>query len=298
MSNQTQLQAIGNFSLEDLKTMKETLAVGTSDAQFNLFIRTSVASGLNPFLNHIYAIVYNGKMSIQISVEGIMFLAKRVEGYEGIDTQLVHENDEFEASIDREGKWVIDKHIIRFPRGKVIACYSIAYRAGFKPFTVFMEVDEVQHHLSGTNAGNWKKYFNDFFKKTCTKRSAKGQFGIEIAEDDAPIESAGGAAIHQYEPQRKDITTEASHSDAPKKQPEPEQPKQDPIEQAREAMKAKFNQLGIVSKDDRANFLRENQVKFKDAANPTIAELQGVLKLLDLKIAEKEAEDEMPLDTE
>jgi len=86
----TQLQAIGGFSSEDLQTMKHTLAVGANDQQFNLFIRTAAASGLNPFLNHIYCIVYGGKMSIQVSVEGIVYLAKRVEGYQGIDTQLVH----------------------------------------------------------------------------------------------------------------------------------------------------------------------------------------------------------------
>src|SRR5690348_6382967 len=103
----TQLQAIGNFSADEIQVMQQTLAVGTTPAQFNLFVRTAAASGLNPFLNHIYCIVYGGKMSIQVSVEGIVFLAKRVEGYQGIDTQLVHENDEFSASIDKDGKWVI-----------------------------------------------------------------------------------------------------------------------------------------------------------------------------------------------
>ncbi|GIO09710.1 hypothetical protein J31TS6_57380 [Brevibacillus reuszeri] len=284
----TQLQTIGGFSPDEIQVMQQTLAVGTTPAQFNLFVRTAAASGLNPFLNHIYCIVYSGKMSIQVSVEGIVFLAKRVEGYQGIDTQLVHENDEFEAYMDKDGKWVIGEHRIKFPRGKVIAGYSVAYREGFKPFTVFMEVDEVQHNLTGNNAALWKKYFNDMFKKHMTKRSAKGQFGIEIAEDDTP---AVGSAdnIPVYEPgQRKDITAEVEQATNESKKDQQPIDGDDTakLKQAKADMKQKFQLLGITTPEEISQYIGQyGKLKGEKA---TLAEILGLLKIMDMHIAEKQ----------
>jgi recombination protein RecT len=294
-NQQTQLQAIGNFSPEDLQVMQQTLAAGTTPAQFNLFIRTAAASGLNPFLNHIYCIVYGGKMSIQVSVEGIVFLAKRVEGYQGIDTQLVHENDDFEACMEK-GEWVIGEHKIKFPRGKVIAGYSIAYREGFKPYTVFMDFEEVEHNLTGTNSALWKKYTNDMFKKHLTKRSAKGQFGIEISEDDAPASSADPVP---YEPMRRDITQEANQAAADQsKQQEPsaqpEHPSQDDeadkMKQARAKMSANFKALGITEKADKEKYMTD-RMKFA-GKTPTLGEITGLLKIMDMEIQQKQAADD------
>lgn len=281
-----QVMPIGNFSIEDVETIRHTLAKDATPDQFNLFIRTAAAAGLNPFLNHIYCIVYGGKMSIQVSVEGILYLAKRVEGYQGIDTQLVHENDEFKArrTKDDEGRdvWEIERHEISFPRGKVIACYSIAYREGFRPYTVFMEVDEVQHHLTGNNAANWKKYFNDFFKKTVTKRSAKGQYGIEITEDDTPIDGSQGVNIENYTPtERVDITAEAVVTNRENVNQEPSEDET----QVREKIKEAFKTLGIKGKQAQESYMLKHLNPKGD--KPTLQELTGLLKVMNLEIEEK-----------
>ena len=115
-------KVIGNFTKSELDTIKSTIATGTTNEQFALFVQTCVNSELNPFLNHIYCIVYGGKMSIQVSVEGVLHLARQKNGYKGIDVQTVHENDEFEADRSQEGEWIIRKHQVKFPRGKVIGC--------------------------------------------------------------------------------------------------------------------------------------------------------------------------------
>jgi recombination protein RecT len=212
MSKQTQLapvntqSIVSKFTPEELETLKATIARGTTNEQFALFVQTCQHSGLNPFLNHIHCIVYNGKegpvMSIQIAVEGILYLARQTEGYRGTDVQLVHENDEFK--FDAKTKEIT--HIIGFPRGKVLGGYAIAKREGFDDVIVVMEVNEVEHMLKGRNAHMWKEWFNDMFKKHIVKRAAKLQYGIEIAED----ELVSGSALDttpSYEPrQRIDIT--------------------------------------------------------------------------------------------
>jgi recombination protein RecT len=212
MSKQTQLApvntqaVVGNFTQAELDTLKATIARGTTNEQFALFVQTCVNSGLNPFLNHIHCIVYNGKegptMSIQIAVEGILYLARRTEGYKGIDCQLVHENDEFKFNAATKEI----KHEIGFPRGKVIGGYAIAKREGFDDAVVVMEVNEVEHMLKGRNAHMWKEWFNDMFKKHLIKRAAKLQYGIEIAEDE-PVSGSALDTTPSYEPrQRIDIT--------------------------------------------------------------------------------------------
>jgi len=290
-----QLQEVGNFSPAELEVMQQTLAVGTNAAQFGLFVRTAAAAGLNPFLNHIYCIVYGNKMSIQVSVEGILFLAKKVDGYEGIDTQLVHENDEFEAYIDKEGRWIIGEHKIKFPRGKVLGCYSIAYRKGFRPYTVFIEAAEVEHHLSGTNSANWKKYYNDFFKKTTTKRAAKGQFGIEISEDEADG-GTGAASIDSYE--RKDITNEAAPLNQQPAQKTPEkkeasrqrtaqaeegikplnEDQPDPLTEKKKQVVTNLKKLGYATKEERDKYI-DRKLEGKPLTDLNIDKLLGMIAL-------------------
>lgn len=299
MNKDMQLQAVGDFTPADLETMRHTLAKDATNEQFALFVRTAVASGLNPFLNHIYCIVYGGKLSIQISVEGIVYLAKRVEGYQGIDTQLVHESDVFKARRvrDEQGRdvWEIHEHEIVFPRGKVIGCYSIAYREGFRPVTEFMEVEEVLHHLSGNNAANWKKYFNDFFKKTVTKRSAKRQFGIEVSEDDPAGTDNMPAAYEQ--PARRDITEEADAAATaaattknPAGQPAADE-KADRLKKLKADVKERLVKLGKNSQEEVEAYMQEH-AKFKHPQSPAVNELVALLKIMDLHIEQQANEED------
>ncbi|MEF3312578.1 recombinase RecT [Paenibacillus sp. GYB004] len=290
MANNTQIVFSG-FEQQQVDTIRHTLAKDATPEQFNLFMSTAVAAGLNPMLNHIYCIVYGGKLSIQISVEGIMFLAKRVEGYAGIDVQLVYDGDEFRAKRIRgdDGKYFWDvEHEMGPQDGKVIGCYAFAYRDGFPAVYEYMKAAEVQHHLTGNNAGNWKKYFNDFFKKTVVKRAAKRQYGIEIAEDDAPVADSPPAP---YE--RRDITDEVNGS-TQNQTPPPEQPSQDveaaKMKDARQQMKMKFQQLGITDPDGMDAYINKN-AKFK-GVKPTLAEMTGLLKIMDMDLAAKQQADD------
>lgn len=300
MSKNMQIQTFNGFDPMQVETIRHTLAKDASLEQFNLFMSTAVAAGLNPMLNHIYCIVYGGKMSIQISVEGIMYLAKRVEGYAGIDVQLVYEGDKFKAKRvrDENGKyyWDVD-HEIEDAQGKVVSCYVFAYRDGFPPVFEHMKVEEVQHHLTGNNAANWKKYFNDFFKKTVVKRAAKRQYGIEISEDDAP--EVGQSAPDPYV--RKDITEEVNAATG--KPEEPKQPRTEvksppktgpqegpTSEQYWTQIGAKLEQLGCKTKSEKASYINEN---FKiQGSDPTPAEFERFIKELDMEIAERESGDD------
>ncbi|TYA10958.1 recombinase RecT [Paenibacillus faecis] len=300
MAGTNQLATIGNWSIEDIETMKQTLAAGTTDSQFQLFLRTAHASGLNPFLNHIYAIVYQGKMSLQIGIEGIAYLAKQHEGYRGYDAQIVCENDTFKAKKstvynektgEREDEWIIVDHEIGFPRGKIVGAYAIAYRDGFPPFTVLMDWSEVEHFLNSQIPNQktmWTKYTADMFKKHVAKRALKGQFGIDISEDDIP---GAGSILPESEPQRRDITAEVNAA-AQKEEPKHETPADDAdeLKKCREKMKENFSKLGITTPEGIEEYIA-NHGKIK-GEKPTLAEYKALLKVMDLHIAEKQAADD------
>jgi recombination protein RecT len=196
-------KVLGNFTQNEINVISKTIAKDATPEQFNLFINTAVASGLNPLLNHIYCIIYGGRMSIQVSVEGIAHLARSKKEFKGYDSQVVCENDEFEAGM-LENEWIIKKHNIKFPRGKVIGAYAIAKKEGFENVVILMDVEEVKGMSTGTNAKMWKSYFEDMLKKHVLKRALKQQFGIEINEDQPQIQQ------ESYTPgARKEITPDA-----------------------------------------------------------------------------------------
>ncbi|PFJ14747.1 hypothetical protein COD67_07045 [Bacillus cereus] len=284
-------KVIGNFTKLELDTIKNTIATGTTNEQFSLFVQTCVNSELNPFLNHIYCIVYGGKMSIQVSVEGVLHLARQKNGYKGIDVQTVHENDEFEADRSQEGEWIIRKHQVKFPRGKVIGCYAVAQRDGFKDVVVMMETDEVIHMKNGTNKHMWNNWFNDMFKKHAMKRAAKLQYGIEINEDEA-VSSSPIDSVPSYEPEKRvDIT--------PNKPNQIQVEDGETVDQEAELKKKQSEVMTKLSEYNMTNDdLQEIAVKhFKvPAAELNLQQLTGLVKSLGLehkkRVKEQEKEEQ------
>ncbi|OUM85670.1 MAG: hypothetical protein BAA01_09375 [Bacillus thermozeamaize] len=287
---------VGGFTQAELDTLKATIARGTTNEQFALFVQTCVNAGLNPFLNHVHCIVYQGKdgptMSIQVAVEGILYLARQCEGYKGIDVQLVHENDDFKVGRDEQGNIKIKQHEFGFPRGKVIGGYAIARREGFPDVVVVMEVDEVEHMLKGRNAHKWREWFNDMFKKHIVKRAAKLQFGIEIAEDEHVPSGVDVVPEYKLRPDAIDVTPQE-----PMKAPESVQQEDKPDEEAATKekltaeIKDKFKRLGITTAAGRKEFFEQNGISFKDPKDPTIAEMTGLIKVLDMHLAQQADDD-------
>lgn len=79
------------FSQTQLDLLKSTIAKGTTDDQFRLFVEVAQRSGLNPFAKQIYAVVRNTKegdkwvptMTVQTGVDGYRLIAQRTGEYAG-----------------------------------------------------------------------------------------------------------------------------------------------------------------------------------------------------------------------
>ncbi|MEJ9151046.1 recombinase RecT [Bacillus smithii] len=286
--------AFGEITPQDVITLRETIAKDCNESQFRLFMSISRAAGANPIMNEIYPTVRQGQLTVQFGIDFYVRKAKESEGYLGYDVQLVHENDEFKMHQERaeDGRYymVIDEHSFGFPRGKVIGGYAIAYREGYKPFTVVMEVEEVEHFKKsniGMQKTMWTNYFNDMFKKHMVRRALKAAFELNF-EDDTVVDG-GSDGIPEYQTQpRKDITPNSEIIDAPT-QPAPDPQKDDEaaqIKKVRAEINKKLKQLGIVGKEQTAAYIAQHAPSVGD--NPSLAELIGLSQLLDMHIEMQE----------
>jgi phage recombination protein Bet len=82
-------QAVAQFNDTQMRLIRETVAKGTNEAEFRLFIEVCQYHRLNPFARQIYAVVRDGfqgrQMSIQTSIDGYRLLAERSGKYAGQD---------------------------------------------------------------------------------------------------------------------------------------------------------------------------------------------------------------------
>jgi recombination protein RecT len=272
------------FSQKELEVVVNSIAKGATNEELALFIQICKQNNLNPFKNHIYFIKYGNQMSIQVSVEGIQYLAQQREDYKGVTVQLVHENDDFEIGVDPESQELkIEKHTIKIPRGKVAAAYAIAKREGYPDKVVVIEADEVEH-LRTKSGTQWKNYYNDMFKKHALKRALKLQFGIDV--DDAA--GAQEDNVDSYQPrERKDITPEDLE------QGEEVVDETEDIQKAWDEIDAKVKASSLTKKDV-TDLVKSNFNK--KPADLNLGQVTGLSKLVDMKIQEVKKEEAVEME--
>lgn len=71
------------WTKERLELLKATIAKGLNDNQFSLFVEVCKMRNLNPFAKQIYAVVRQGNMVIQTSIDGYRLIAERTGKYLG-----------------------------------------------------------------------------------------------------------------------------------------------------------------------------------------------------------------------
>lgn len=258
-----------------LEVIRNSIAPTASDQEFLLFAHKAASYGLDPFKNEIFFIKYGSQARIQFAAEAYLSKAREQEGFIPPDTQMVHENDEFKIAMNKETKQMeVIQHEIGFPRGKIIGAYSVAYREGYPPVTVIMDIEEVAHMFTGQNKDNWNKWTSDMFGKHVQQRALKKQYGLSfkdvtISQNDVPQPATQT---------RRDITPTQEQIEAPI-----EQTVLTRSEELLKEVKAKFKQLGITTKKAMQEYLDKNAPGI-DPTTATESELVGLIELLNMNI--------------
>ncbi|WP_342515433.1 RecT family recombinase [Sutcliffiella sp. FSL R7-0096] len=285
MSNKNQMaiytpEIMEAFKPEVISVMRNSFAPNATDPEFVLFAHKAASYGLDPFKNEIFFIKYGSTARIQFAAEAYLSKAREREGFQPPDTQMVHENDEFQISKNTETKELeVVKHEIGFPRGKIVGAYCIAYRDGFKPVTVISDISEVDHMFKGQNKDNWLKWTSDMYGKFVQQRALKKQYGIEFGDEEAPNPQD---SRDPYEPrQRVDITPETKGVDTGDQVIDPEEE----LAKVWTEIQKKTKERG-VSKTDLNKFVQE---KFeKKGKELTLQETVALNKLIDFHFPKQE----------
>ncbi|MED4545076.1 RecT family recombinase [Lysinibacillus sphaericus] len=258
-----------------LEVIRNSIAPTASDQEFLLFAHKAASYGLDPFKNEIFFIKYGSQARIQFAAEAYLSKAREQEGFIPPDTQMVHENDEFKIAMNKETKQMeVVQHEIGFPRGKIIGAYSVAYREGYPPVTVIMDIDEVSHMFTGQNKDNWNKWTSDMFGKHVQQRALKKQYGLSF-EDVTITQNDVPQPVTQ---QRRDITPNQEQLEPPV-----EQPALTRAEELREEINTKLKQIGIKTKKALKEYLDKNAPNI-DPETATEAEMIGLIELLNMNI--------------
>lgn len=283
------------FPIEVLEVIRTSLCPTATDPEFLLFAHKAASYRLDPFKNEIFFIKYGNQARIQFAAEAYLAKAREKEGFQPPDTQTVCANDTFKARKYKnekgEDEWEVIEHEVTFPRGAIVGAYSIAYRNGYRPVTVFVDKEHIGHVYTGQNKDNWNKWEPDMIGKHAEQRALKKQYGLEFGDEN--IEQPPLQNVDSYD--RKDVTPEPE-TIKPKQPDSSSATEPNQTDQLRAEMKQKYKKLGISGKENIAAHMNE-YCKMK-GDTPTDAELKAYLKILDMQIQEKQAaeqaEDSLP----
>lgn len=171
---------VQGYTAEQIETIKNTVAKGSSDSELQMFIYVANKYGLDPFLKEIY---YSEKMhTIITSRDGYLKAAQRDPSFDGIQSMAVCENDEF--SIDAENGTVM--HTFgKGSRGKVIGAWAICRHTGRRPVISYASYDEYKK-----NNDIWATYKSAMCCKVAEVFALKRQFGISglVTQEEIGVE--------------------------------------------------------------------------------------------------------------
>lgn len=169
----TALATTEQLGREQLELIKRTIAKGTTDDEFKLFIATSNRLGLSPLAKQIYAIKRGGQMTIQVSIDGFRAIAARTGELDGHDGPYWAGDD---------GEWV-DVWLSDKPPA---AAKLVVYRKGSsRPFT---GVATLRSYSQGM--GQWAKMSDVMLSKCAESLALRKAFPHELGGVYTPEEMA------------------------------------------------------------------------------------------------------------
>jgi recombination protein RecT len=296
------------FKLQEVtdKAGKPALEVCTKESIANALLDMTV-QGLSPAKTQCYFVVYGNKLQLNRSYFGTQAVIKRLSNVEDIWANVIFQGDVYEYEVVG-GRERLIKHETEFINrdNDIIGAYAIVKKTDGEEILTSMTRKELEASWSQskTSQAVHKKFPQEMAKRTVINRAAKAY--INTSDDsDLLVDAINRSTENEYdngridvtpetEPQRRDITNEATSNpkDEPKEKPSVDDSKE--FERLKAEMKQKHVQLGLTTKDDMQNHM-EQYCKRK-GETPTNSEMKAYLKVLDMHIAEKQqADDELPV---
>ena len=150
-----------------LAEIKKSFGVGLNDAQFNNFMQIGKALGLNPFMREIFAVNYNGVVSVFVARDGYRRNAVPNPDYDGHIVDSIYEGDTF-----RVVAGVPEHTYSNELRTKILGAYCICYKKSTRiPFFVKVNFGEYFRQTP-----IWKTKGETMIKKVAESQCLKASF--------------------------------------------------------------------------------------------------------------------------
>lgn len=209
------------FKLQQTKdrSNRPALQVCTRSSIANALL-DMVTQGLSPAKTQCYFIVYGNEVQLQRSYFGTIAAVKRLSSVKDIDAQVVHQGDEFAIGADELGRINVTKFVPKFENlDKPIkgAFAFIELANGDVHYTVMTQKQIMTSWGQSRQHNVQQKFADEMAKRTVINRAAK--MYINTSDDsDLLTGSINTVTANEYEdePERKDVTPEASKSTADK----------------------------------------------------------------------------------
>lgn len=182
--------------LQDVQTRdKKPVLEVCSKNSIAMALFKMVQLGLNPAKTQCYFIPYGNDLTLITSYFGQVMIAKRA-GLKDVKANLILEGDEFEFSIEQDGRRVISNHKQSFANlgNKILGAYCVITHADGVQDTDIMTIDEIkQSWQMGATKGNspaHKGFEGEMSKRTVTNRAIKmfvnSSDDSAVLDDDTP----------------------------------------------------------------------------------------------------------------
>ncbi|MBQ9527242.1 MAG: recombinase RecT [Fretibacterium sp.] len=185
------------WSMDEIETIRRTVAEGASDAELKMFLHLSGTYGLDPFARDIWFIKAGGKPIIMTSRDGYLKIANRNPHFKGIDGDVVYSKDHF-----RRTNGTVE-HVYGFDengnRGNPIGAYAIAKRDDRDPIYCWAPWGDYNR-----NNGTWRQYRHAMILKVAETMALKRAFSISgLVTQEELDEDEIKARQERYEAQRQ-----------------------------------------------------------------------------------------------
>lgn len=209
------------FKLQQTKdrSNRPALQVCTRSSIANALL-DMVTQGLSPAKTQCYFIVYGNEVQLQRSYFGTIAAVKRLSSVKDIDAQVVHQGDEFAIGADELGRIKVTKFVPKFENlDKPIkgAFAFIELANGDVHYTVMTQKQIMTSWGQSRQHNVQQKFADEMAKRTVINRAAK--MYINTSDDSdllTGLINTVTANEYEDEPERKDVTPEASKSTADK----------------------------------------------------------------------------------
>lgn len=158
------------YDEKQIETIAKTVAKGASTEELVMFLSLASKYQLDPFAREIWFIKQGDKPLIMTSRDGYLAVAQRDEKFKGLQSCVVHENDEF--TYDPCSGTVTHKINVK-DLGKVIGAWARCEYEGRSPYVSFVKYSEYKK-----SSPVWTTYASAMITKVAEVFALKRQVGI------------------------------------------------------------------------------------------------------------------------